>query len=86
MIFLIYDTDARKVVKISKEYMKAEGHRISARGYEKNIEAKMKHKGFIEDVTPLLQADMEYDINKAFSLIIKQIIFRIGKRVREKSI
>jgi predicted nucleotidyltransferase component of viral defense system len=69
--------DAAKVVRIFKEYMKSEGHRISSGDYEKNIEAKMKHAGFVEDVTPLLPADMNYDVKEAFSLVIQQIVFRI---------
>jgi hypothetical protein len=51
--------DAAKVVRIFKEYMKAEGHRISAGDCEKNIEAKMKYTGFVEDVTSLLPAGCE---------------------------
>jgi len=69
--------DAAKVVRIFKEYMKAEGHRISVGDYEKNIEAKVSHTGFIEDVTPLLSADMNYDVNEAFFLVIQQIVSRI---------
>lgn len=69
--------DATKVMRIFKEYMKAEGHRISVGDYEKNIEAKVKHAGFAEDVTPLLPADMNYDVNEAFSLVIQQIVSRI---------
>jgi predicted nucleotidyltransferase component of viral defense system len=69
--------DAAKVMRIFKEYMKAEGHSISAGDYEKNIEAKVKHAGFVEDVTPLLPADMNYDVKEAFSLVIQQIVSRI---------
>jgi predicted nucleotidyltransferase component of viral defense system len=69
--------DAVKVVKIFKEYMKAEGHKITAMDYEKNIEAKIKHFGFIEDIAPLVPPDMNYDIQEAFSLIIQQIVSRI---------
>ena len=45
--------DALEIVKVFKEYMKAEGHVIKGGDYMKNIEAKMKHPGFIGDVTPL---------------------------------
>jgi predicted nucleotidyltransferase component of viral defense system len=69
--------DAAKVVKIFKEYMKAEGRRIKREDYEKNIEAKMKHPGFIEDVKPLLPANVSYDVKAAFSLISKQIVSRL---------
>jgi predicted nucleotidyltransferase component of viral defense system len=69
--------DAAKLVRIFKEYMKAEGHRISVGDYEKNIEAKVSHTGFVEDVTPLLSADMNYDVKEAFSLVIQQIVSRM---------
>ena len=69
--------DAEKIVKFFKEYMKAEGRRIKRKDYEKNIEAKMKHPGFIEDVKPLLPADMNYDVKAAFSFVSQQIVSRI---------
>ncbi|MBW2031872.1 MAG: nucleotidyl transferase AbiEii/AbiGii toxin family protein [Deltaproteobacteria bacterium] len=69
--------DAAKVVKIFQEYMKAEGHGITRGDYEKNIEAKMKHPGFLDDVKPLLAADMKYDVKTAFSLINEQVLSRI---------
>ena len=72
--------DAGEVVKIFKEYMNAEGHRIRREDYEKNIEAKMKHPGFIEDVKPLLAANVKYDVNVAFSLISEQVVSRIDSK------
>jgi predicted nucleotidyltransferase component of viral defense system len=69
--------DAEKIVRLFREYMKAEGHRIKRNDYEKNIGAKMKHPGFIEDVKPLLSADMNYDAQEAFSFVSQQIVSRI---------
>ena len=40
----------------------------------KNIEAKMKHPGFVDDITPLLPADVNYDAKAAFSLISHEIV------------
>jgi hypothetical protein len=57
--------------------MNAEGHRITREDYENNIEEKMKHPGFLEDVKPMLAADMNYDVKAAFPLIREQIIARI---------
>ena len=68
------NADAVKIVKIFKEYMKAEGHVIKGEDYMKNIEAKMKHPGFVEDVTPMLHADVNYEAKAAFSLITHQIV------------
>ena len=69
--------DAAKVVRIFKEYMNAEGHRITREDYEKNLEEKMKHPGFVEDIKPMLAADMNYDVKAAFPLIREQIVARI---------
>ena len=54
--------------------MKAEGHVIKEVDYGKNIEVKLKHPGFIGDVTPLLPADVDYDAKAAFSRISKEIV------------
>jgi len=69
--------DAGKIMKIFKEYMKAEGHKITAMDYERNLEAKIKHFGFMADIAPLVPPDMNYDIQEAFSLIMQQIVSRI---------
>jgi len=66
--------NAVKTVKIFKEYMRAEGHVIRGNIFMKNLEDKMKHPGFIEDVTPLLAADVDYNTEEAFSLISKEIV------------
>jgi predicted nucleotidyltransferase component of viral defense system len=67
--------DALKIVEVFKAYMKAEGHVVKGADYLKNIEAKMSHPGFINDVTPLLPADIDYDTKAAFSHITKAIVF-----------
>ena len=41
----------------------------------------MKHVDFVEDITPLLPADINYDIKDAFSLIIQQIVSRIDSEL-----
>jgi predicted nucleotidyltransferase component of viral defense system len=69
--------DAERIVDLFKAYIKAEGGSIKRNDYEKNIEAKMKHPGFIEDVNPLLPADMNYDAQEAFSFVSQQIVSRI---------
>ena len=35
---------------------------------------ELKHRGFIDDVKPLLPADMKYDVKSAFSLIGEQLV------------
>jgi len=73
------NADAEKIVKIFKEYMKAEGRRITREDYENNIEAKMRHPGFVDDVNSLLPADLNYDVKEAFNIISQNILPRINE-------
>jgi predicted nucleotidyltransferase component of viral defense system len=70
--------DPAIIAKIFSEYMKAEGHRITADDFRENLEAKMSHSGFIEDVVPLLAGNVNYDIKEAFNLIMEKIAARIA--------
>lgn len=69
--------DAKEVVKIFEQYMKAEGHKINREDYQQNLVDKMQHPGFLDDVKPLLPADINYDAHEAFSIINQQIVSRI---------
>jgi predicted nucleotidyltransferase component of viral defense system len=71
--------DPKIIVKAFSEYMRAEGHNINVDDLIKNLEAKMRHTGFIEDVIPLLAGNMKYDVNEAFRLIIEEIASRMEK-------
>jgi predicted nucleotidyltransferase component of viral defense system len=71
--------DPVKVVAIFKQYMEAEGNIIDRRSFEKNLQDKMKHAGFISDIRPLLPADVKYDEESAYALIREEILARIGE-------
>jgi len=71
--------DTGKVVEIFKYYMKREGNLVDRRSYEKNIEEKMRHPGFVRDLTPLLSPGVDYDSQSAYSLILKEIIARMDE-------
>ena len=71
--------DADRIVNIFREYMKAEGHGIDSGDYAKNLEAKLAHSVFTEDVMPLLAADVNYDVQNAYSLVMQQVISRIDQ-------
>jgi len=60
--------------------MEAEGNIIDRRGFEKNLQDKMKHPGFVSDVRSLLPADVEYDEESAYALIRDEILARIDER------
>jgi hypothetical protein len=57
--------------------MKSEGRVVDGRLYEKNLRDKMKHRGFISDIEPLLPADVNYDIQEAFDLVNREIVSKM---------
>ena len=69
--------NASTVMQIFKEYMKAQGYKVNREDYEKNIQEKIKHRGFISDLSPLLPADINYDIQKALEILKQEVISRI---------
>jgi len=69
--------DADKIIKIFKYYMETDGQTVDSMRYEKNLQEKMKHQGFLSDLKPLLPADTTYDVQAAHLLIRTEIIYRI---------
>jgi predicted nucleotidyltransferase component of viral defense system len=69
--------DSLKIVGIFKQYMAREGLTIEKTFYEKNLTKKMTHPGFISDIRPLVPADINYNIQEAYALILNRIINRI---------
>lgn len=68
---------ADKIIKIFKHYMKTEGQTVDSIRFEKNLQEKMRHQGFLSDLNPLLPADATYDVQEAYTLIKNEIIDRI---------
>ncbi|MBM4333938.1 MAG: nucleotidyl transferase AbiEii/AbiGii toxin family protein [Deltaproteobacteria bacterium] len=69
--------NATRIVEIFHGYMKSEGRIVDGRLYEKNLRDKMKHRGFISDIEPLLPADVNYDIQEAFDLVNREIVSKM---------
>lgn len=69
--------DADRIVHIFKHYMENEGQTIDSMNYEKNLQEKMKHRGFLSDIDPLLPADTTYDIEMAFLRIRNDLLRKI---------
>lgn len=66
--------DADKIIQIFKHYMETEGQTVDSMRYEKNLQEKMRHQGFLSDLNPLLPADATYDVQEAYTLIKNEII------------
>jgi predicted nucleotidyltransferase component of viral defense system len=63
-----------KIIKIFKHYMESEGQTVDSMRYEKNLQEKMKHQGFLSDLNPLLPADATYDVQEAHHFVKTEII------------
>ena len=70
--------DAGRIIHVFKQYMETEGQPIETMHYEKNLQEKLKHRGFLSDLNPLLPADATYDVQMAFIRIQDEIISKIG--------
>lgn len=69
--------DPVKIIEIFDHYLKAGGHRITRKDFEKNLDDKMNHAGFLKDLTPLVSAEIRYDIQAAYALINRKLISRL---------
>ena len=69
--------EASEVIQNFKEYMKAQGFKVKQEDFEKNIQEKIKHRGFISDLTPPVSTDVSYDIQKVFDILKQEVISRI---------
>lgn len=70
--------DAGRLIHIFKQYMKNEGQTVDSMNYENNLQEKMKHRGFLTDLNPLLPTNEVYDVQKAYNLVMKCIIDRLN--------
>lgn len=72
------EADADKLIQIFKHYMETEGQTVGSMLYEKNLQEKMRHKGFLSDLNPLIPADATYDIQEAYFLIKNEIVDKLN--------
>ena len=75
---------AGRIIHVFKRYMETEGQTVDSTRYEKNLQEKMRHKGFLSDLYPLLPADTSYDVQAAHLLIWTEIINRIDSTSKRK--
>ena len=73
-------SDPSRIIQILNIYLEKEGTIINSKDFEKNLQEKMKHPGFISDLKPLLAADIVYDAQAAHTLIRDRIISRMDGR------
>lgn len=71
------NADAGRIIHVFKHYMETEGQTVDSMRYEKNLQEKLRHRGFLSDLNPLLPADAIYDVHEAYVLIKNEIIDKI---------
>ncbi len=71
--------DAGRIIHVFKQYMETEGQTIDSMHYEKNLQEKLRHRGFLSDLNPLLPADAIYDVQKAYALIKNEIVDKLNE-------
>ncbi len=70
--------DAGRIIHAFKKYMETEGQTVDSMHYEKNLQEKLRHRGFLSDLNPLLPADAIYDVQEAYVLIKKEIVDKLN--------
>jgi len=63
-----------KIIHIFKYCMETESQTVDSMHYEKNLQEKMRHQGFLSDLNPLLPADATYDVQTAHDFVRAEII------------
>lgn len=75
--------DPDRVVTCFAEYMRREQHAISRAEFERNLHEKLDDPAFLEDINPLLAANVMYDVRTAIALVHEHLIDRLpGKAWR----
>jgi len=69
--------DPDRVVTCFAEYMKREQHAISRAEFERNLHEKFDDPAFLEDINPLLAANVTYDVRTAIALVHEHLIDRL---------
>ncbi len=70
--------DAGRIIQVFKQYMENEGQHVETMQYEKNLQEKLRHRGFLSDLNPLLPADAIYDVQEAYVLIKNEIVNKLN--------
>ena len=66
--------DPKRIVKAFRDYMKAEGHKITRKLFEKNLAEKATSRQFNDDLRPLLTAGVRYDAADAAQTVSDELL------------
>jgi predicted nucleotidyltransferase component of viral defense system len=68
------EVNKKKLVKTFKQYMRAEGHPVSAADFRRNLSAKLEHPGFLMDCVPIVRPGIDLDLRADFELIDRELL------------
>ena len=69
--------DPAQVVACFTAHMQHEGRTISRAEFERNLFEKESNSAFLDDIRPLLAAEVSYDAKEAMTLVRKDLISRL---------
>ncbi len=72
-----FEVEPQRVVETFSEYMEHEGHRVTRAQFERNLSGKLEDRKFIGDISPLLAAGFEWDVEKAGTVVSSRLIARL---------
>lgn len=73
------DVDPDQVARMFVRYISASGLHISTSEFLDNLVMKCADGQFCQDITPLLRAGMDYDVNEAVARVSNTLVLRIDK-------
>jgi len=68
------DVDPEHVVETFTAYMKHDGHRVTRAQFEQNLRGKLEGPRFTGDISPLLAAEFEWDIEEAARVVLSRLV------------
>jgi predicted nucleotidyltransferase component of viral defense system len=68
---------SERIMKCFRQYMAHEGHPVSRADFEKNLREKEASPDFMDDIAPLLNANVQYDPTQAMRIVRSSLIERL---------
>ena len=69
--------DPQRVARCFGEYMKRQGLAVSRAEFERNLHEKRDSPAFLDDIRPLLRADVHYDAQAAMQMVREALIEKL---------
>jgi len=66
--------DAQRMCNVFQQYMSAERHTVTAAALRANLEAKLRHRGFLSDCAPLIRPGTHFKPEKDYELLDRLIL------------